>query len=168
MPVPNLIDWKTYKDKSGRLRMQTKVRCLKCGRIRYIDKRNYYKALKMGIWTGLCIKCRPEGARSNKWKGGVIIRPDGYRLVWVSKIDPFASMRDVRGYIFEHRYIMAKIIGRPLKSEEQIHHLNGIKSDNRPENLELLNKKDHFLITKLGKRIRELEAELDYLKRGGG
>jgi hypothetical protein len=41
------------------------------------------------------------------------------------------------GWMSEHRYVMSQMIGRPLTEFENVHHLNTIRNDNRPENLEL-------------------------------
>jgi predicted nucleic acid-binding Zn ribbon protein len=41
------------------------------------------------------------------------------------------------GYIFEHRFVMSQALGRPLRKDETIHHINGDRLDNRLENLEL-------------------------------
>lgn len=47
------------------------------------------------------------------------------------------------GYVLEHRLVMANAIKRPLTKEEHVHHINGDKSDNRVENLEIMSNSEH-------------------------
>lgn len=59
---------------------------------------------------------------------------DGYIRVTVPK---GTSGADCNNRMLEHRYVMQVHLGRPLTSNETIHHVNGKKSDNRIENLQL-------------------------------
>lgn len=65
---------------------------------------------------------------------GTIYKPHGYRMVRVQGGHPNA---DRFGRLNEHRLVMAAHLGRPLFPNETVHHKNGIRDDNRIENLEL-------------------------------
>jgi hypothetical protein len=74
------------------------------------------------------------GEKNHRWKGGRRISPKGYVLIY--KPD-YPGPKHGGKYVLEHRLVMEEMIGRQLKPEEHVHHKNGIKADNRPENLEL-------------------------------
>jgi hypothetical protein len=125
-----------------------------------VDRRNIEKGINENNFTGLCSDCcrSQVGKDSNRYKNGKWYQSDGYIGILASEVEPeFQCMKDSRGYIYEHRYKIAKKLGRPLEEFEQVHHLNGIRDDNREENLELVGKDEHVLITKMQKKIKELE-----------
>ena len=88
------------------------------------------------------------------WKGGRMRNSDGYILVW----SPNHPFKGAKGYILEHRLVMEKHLGRYLKKGEQVHHINGIKDDNRIENLKLVTAKEHHEIHKQVEKMNEVAA----------
>jgi len=81
-----------------------------------------------------------KGSKNSNWKGGRTKHSSGYVLVYTPE-HPRAHNR----YVFEHILVMEKKLGRYVRKDELIHHINGIKDDNRLENLEILTTREHSL-----------------------
>ena len=116
--------------KSGRLKNKGKTR-FKKGNSGYWKNKNRSKKTKQKI--SKFFKGRFKGEKSSSWKGGRCRHMKGYIYIYQPN-HPFSTKG---GYIFEHRLIVEKHLGRYLKSTEYIHHKNGIKNDNRLKNLYL-------------------------------
>lgn len=71
---------------------------------------------------------------NGQWKGGRLIASNGYVLV---RVGPSHHLADVRGYAYEHRIVAEKKLGRRLLPSEQVHHADGNKKNNEPDNLEV-------------------------------
>ena len=94
-------------------------------------------------------KILSEARKGNKWctwKCGRTTDELGYILIH----SPSHPFRNHRNYVREHRLVMEKHLGRYLKHSETIHHINGIKNDNRIKNLKLCKTaKDHSFYHKI-------------------
>lgn len=85
--------------------------------------------------SATCRDCQPTGGKDNgNWRGGRTFHKAGY----VIRRAPSQTRAHPKSlYVFEHILVMEKKIGRLLHPDESVHHRNGVKDDNRPENLEL-------------------------------
>lgn len=97
-------------------------RCTECGDLLSLSTKSF-----------LCRSCGAKGRRNTQWKGGTTIARGGYRLI----LRPDHPNATKTGYVMEHVVVMSEHIGRPLRPEENVHHKNGVRDDNRLENLEL-------------------------------
>ena len=107
--------------------------------------------------TLLCPECsrlvnRCKGPNHADWKGGICQRANGYIAININALPEqergfFTSMGQGqnKAYVLEHRLVMAQHLGRPLSRQEIVHHINGIKTDNRIENLCLLSPSEHAM-----------------------
>ena len=106
-----------------------KKRCPECKNIfkrKSQHQRNKYCSLKC-YWKSLE---KNVGEKSNQWKGGRKKHSYGYVLLYKPELTGKRYP-----YIAEHRLVMEKHLERSLTKKDWIHHLNGIKTDNRLGNL---------------------------------
>ncbi len=110
------------------------------------------------------------------WRGGTSQLVSGYVEAKLSPDDPYISMAGRYRYVREHRLVMARHLDRCLEPHEVVHHINGVRNDNRIDNLELFSSSEEhhkatlnvrgFVVRSLEVKVVELErriAELEYL-----
>jgi len=108
---------------------------------------------------------KSSGPNSPGWRGGRFIA-HGYVHLYM----PDHHLANTKGYVREHRLVWEQANGKRLTPDTSVHHLNGIKYDNRPENLIALPNTEHSKthskvyykarIRALEERIRQLEDQL--------
>jgi len=130
---------------------------------------------KMPRWVSLR-KGKPESDKCNqcKWDGRLKENHplwvknrtqyfQGYIQARLPSDNFFYPMADKRGWVFEHRLVMAKSLGRCLHDWEIVHHKNHIKDDNRIENLQLVSDDQHKSLTMMEMKIDRLLTKQDEL-----
>ncbi len=119
------------------------IACKVCGKKFYAHKCEVKRKNKMYC----SVECRnkdpnatvkQKGHLCHSWKGGRQ-KVQGYIYI-LSHDHPF---KNSGGYVAEHRLVVEKHIGRYLDQKESVHHINGIKDDNRLENLQVVARSPH-------------------------
>lgn len=130
--------------------------CLRCGKERWAqlvgsEPRNKLcrSCVSIGKHSSKETIAKISGQNSVSWRGGRQ-KSDGYIIVKLQPDDFFYPMANKRGYVLEHRLVVARALGRCLQNWEIIHHkgqkYSGIenRSDNRyPDNLEITIRGSH-------------------------
>ena len=141
--------------------------CPDCGRESWVQMKRGH------LVSQRCKSCAAKMHLSNSWKGGRVIAGGGYIGIRLPKDDFFYSMVARDGYVYEHRLVVARALGRCLHRWEIVHHKHNKypagsledKQDNRyPENLQLVSDDRHKQISILENRIKLLEARMTLLE----
>lgn len=137
------------------------VCCPQCGDERWVA----LPTTKRINYTGFCHDCNAKVRGGNRVKQAYRGKhTSGYILIKLQPNDFYYSMSGRDGYVFEHRLVMAKHLGRCLHIWEIVHHKNHTRDDNRIENLQLVSDDRHKQITILEAKITRLEKRVTVLE----
>lgn len=121
------------------------------------DKRFEMKPSQAAMWTGRF--CSKACESRSKWQRPLdrmhngkpaLLNHGGYVKVYQPD-----HPRAKSGWVLEHRLVAERILGRYLGTDEHVHHINGDKQDNQPENLEVMNASAHSSLTGYDRAERE-------------
>lgn len=92
-----------------------------------------------------------RGRHHHRWNPGPIISSQGYVKIRVGRDHPRA---DANGYAYEHILVAEEMLGRRLAIDEVVHHRDGNKRNNTPDNLAVVTRTEHAAIHRLGQSLR--------------
>ncbi len=139
------------RGKRGRRRLRVWVQCPDCQQWRWVTVgrlRGEYESTR----------CQPCVARrlARKYHPAYEDWYDnrGYRRIAICQLEGAdrvlaEAMRNSIGTIEEHRLVVARCLGRPLESKEHVHHLDGERASNAPDNLMITSAAFHSQVTRL-------------------
>ena len=110
---------------------------------RYLDKYNIPKRNKSQ---------QQKGEHSSNWNGGKNLRSNGYIEIY----SPNHPNKNARGYVYEHQLVAEMMLGRYLKENEVVHHIDFNKTNNESSNLIVLTNSEHV---KLHHFLKEMPYE---------
>ena len=159
-----VIDWDNSIRNSIKKRTYIKIQCPDCKQWRFTNSCTIRK-IREGF-INYCQQCtfNKRGKNSASGQRGIRKTLYGYirRNIFTFREEERKIISPMLGtkssVLLEHRAIMALYLQRPLLKTEIVHHLNGIKTDNRIENLQIINASDHK------KEHKEIISELQSLR----
>src|SRR5580704_6783871 len=123
------------------------VTCPDCGEKRWVVTRLLRQQASKPFYTGACRPCwtrRPKDKwiRHRRNPSGRRVLTNGYVLIQKNAIPDemlwlYDAMRKGRSGVFEHRWNLSVMLGRPLRSDERVDHMDGVKTNNDPSNLRI-------------------------------